>query len=641
MTKTKKQPNKKEINNIFYKNYLKEKEEIKENLKNNKIVINREDYITKSIKEIGNEFMDVLGTLHNLTIDKIYNLEILENEEPIFNNQYYDIYMEDYIKELETLKEQNLDNIRTKEQINKKIRELNISYLKKYFNFIKPNAIDLYDEDVRNRKALFNAERIVSIQCEEIKKYGYTSFLNVDLDKLDRPFLYYMELETLKKVQMQLKDFQKDLDSFSLKKLIKQINIDNQDLNLKLEIIGIEIIGNLEKKDIQDIKDNIVEYFLYLLLLFQEIKEHYIRVNNDLKLNNELYLKRHNNLKNIQNLVKDLSFRYNKIYNDIDNKNIVEPIKANNNIPTGYTLIENRLHKELEQLLDKTENPLDLKLDYQPTYKGKGHRKKTISTPVIVSIDINDNMDIQDKRFNAFDKFVINRAFSLWQVNKTHLSPELIYKDFINKDVDITQMGTDIYNAILESIEKFRTSTISFIFQDPATIKRLGLSTDEIEFIGKNRYILPLDKSFIKYKNGRIKYDYTYMGDYEPQYFILAEKIGQIKTANRKLIPTKTGFNMTKERMLIIDYLTHYIEFLKSTKDNKKYNNDLGYDKILKKCDLLINIEEGTPKYRQYKKKYLDDIKNILDQYKKDKIIKDYIEYPTDKKIKKGIKIKL
>lgn len=647
---------KQDILDIFKQNVIEDEELKRKDAENHILRVYPEDSLDKTIKTIANDTTDTQSAIHNLSMDTLYslgvpmandiyfNLDVIGSDEVLKLNAGYDKYIDDYIQELEDTLKLDLTNV-SYEDLNQLIVAFNSTFVKKYVYVIRPNALDLYDKTSREREIFNNAERIARLQLNEIKNTGYlgNKFLTTNLDKLDRPFTYYMDIKHLKIAQQKLKTLKNDLSKDNIYNLFNN-EIEDESFNTTLEILNIETLGKIEFNEIELVQQKVVENFLYLTLLNLEIKEHYIKVNNIVNNNKEHFKARHQKIDLINTLTHQVIDVFSKAKEKLDNKNIapiVDISKANNTIATGYTFIDNRLQKELEKLQDKTNNPLDLKLDYQATYKGKGHKKKPVSTPIIVAVDINNNMDIQGGGFSAFDKWVLNRVFSLWQVNKTHLSPELIYKDFINKDVDMTQMGTDIYNAIVNSIEKLRTSTMSFIFQDPATIKRLGLSSDEIEFIGKNRYILPLDKSFIKFKNGRIKCDYTYMGEYEPQYFVLAEKIGQIKTADRELIPTKTGFNMTKERMLMIDFLARHIEFLKSTKGNSKYNNDISYDTIINKCDLLVGIDEGTPKYRQYKKRYRDDIKNILEQYKRDKIIKDYNEYPKDTKVKRGITINI
>ena len=574
-----------------------------------------------------NNFMDIdVLTSDDITFfDKYDNITTYDTEGVAKNGEHWEKMTDEYINILNNRLKQDLNNL-SKDEFKKVLSDYYKEFRKHYIIGLKISAIDLADKNVRLEYAKRQTEIIANMQTQEINNIGLKKFCNINLDETPYKFTYYTSIENLKLIQKHniniLKLIEEELKNPN-KKTPSKVSIDTPKTNnKKRKPPHRQVLSYMETlilKDQQKVVDK----------MYEDSKD--------------FYDKRHKKYLEIDKLIKKVIKKYKK-YNTIleakqSKSNSI--IKVNNEVSKGYTFIDNRLQKELEKLQNNKEKPLDLKLDFQSSYKGKGHKKKPIHTPVVVKININGNIEIYGDKMSAWDKFILNRAFSLWQVNKTHLSPELIYKDFINKNVDATHMGADIYDSILTSIQKFRTSTISFIFEDPNTIKRLGLSDKEIKYIGVDRYILPLESNFVKHKNGKVNYTFTYMKDYEPQYFVLAEKIGQIKSADRKLIPIDTGFSMTTERILIIDYLASHIEYLKSTKNNPKYSDEISYERIFDKCDLLVGIDKKTAKYRQYKKKYITDIKNYLTYHKTNNNIKDFTEYPIDKKRKQGIKIKV
>lgn len=648
-TKEKKELDKKEIKEIISNNYKQEKEKQDYNYKNHILIAvgDKEDYISKSLKEIASNYMDTQDAIHNLSIDTTYSLDVLSNDELSIYNATYDSYINDYIKELNSLKKQDLSYITDKEELNNLIKRFNIDYENKFIHYIRQNDIDLYDKTTRKRQILYNAERIAKLQYYEIKKYGYDLFLKADLNTLNRPFIFYMNLNKIQKVQNILKDIKKDIHNFSINDLIKETGINDVELNQTLEILGIEVLGRLENQDIQTIQDNAVENFLYILLLYQEITEHYNIINNILTGNLDLYIKRHKNIKKVRKLVKDISTKYSDYYNLLDSKKDIISLDNNN-----YVIEKMReQNKKLEHtkinttfLSNKIFTGKDIQTgkEYSITFKERT-TQEDISTSITI-YDSNSNIiklskehrDINDAVGSLLDNgipYITIKQFYNF-INKGIISNDPVEKDKLDEllkelynmdkkaDIDATeQFNLKGYKKYLDAYEKAT-----------GTKPRPIISQNLINFkILKN---VPLP-------NGELIdiiafLDYPAIYDYARQYRQLAPYPVEILNLNQS--PKGSNANNTIQinelTKTIRNELIRCIEMRKSHINQPLVINNFlcincqFYDVIepIKKIDSngIEKIEVGKVLNKQKRIRYTNNIEIILNNFKDKGYIKDY-----------------
>ena len=587
-------------------------------------------------KDLHNNFISVIKDATNSTEDKIrYIAQIKYTGEvqPITSEDYNQL-IDEYIKQVSEFIVIDFSSY-TLEDFKNVIQIFNSQYLIMYMYQIRTKALDLYIKDIREQHTLKVLNTLADLQNQEIlKNIDYKTFIYTDLEELISKYNIncIIDKSALLQVQQSLKKDAENLSESERQKFLAgdTLKLTDSDNTYNLKMLFTILVMEYQKPFTEDL------------------------INRDFKANKDYYKTRHQKLQKLDTLLKQATKKMEATEQFIKDN---QKNYATNNIAKNYSFIDNKIAKVIQKINNKEEQPVDLALDTP----NKQKHKKRIQTPIVVKLDIDNAVDlVYAKRITAIDKMVLHRAFSLWQVNKSHIDAELIYKDITGIDTDKTRIGEDLYKKINASINKLRTSSISINIENPDTIQRLGLDSDNIERIKKETYILPLNKTEIRYKNGIVKSSYEYIQ--EPIYFTLAKAIGQIKTIPRdymlldtpnqknkksKQKDTNSKYNkttytyLTMDRILIIDYIARYITYLHSTKDLKQYNNILLYDKIIEECELLEDKEPGTASYKQAKRRYIVFIDKKLNEYKDQKLIKKLEPYPPAdiSKRQKGYKI--
>lgn len=572
-------------------------------------------------KDLHNNFISVIKDTTNSTEDKVrYIAQIKEDAgavQPITSEDYNQL-IDEYIKQVSEFIVIDFSSY-TLEDFKKVIRIFNSQYLIMYVYSIRTKAQDLYIKDIREQHTLKVLNTLADLQNQEIlKNIDYKTFIYTDLEELISKYNLncIIDKSALLQVQQSLKKDAENLSESERQKFL---------------------VGDTLKLTDSDNTYNFKMLFTILVMEYQKPFTEDL-INRDFKANKEYYKIRHQKLQKLDALLKQATKKMEATEQFIKDNQKTDTAYATNNIAKNYNYIDNRADKLITSITNKKSQLIDLALDTP----NKKHRQR-IQTPIVITIDINNELVIEnDKRINAIDRLVINRAFSIWQVNKTHIDAELIYKDIKGEYTESNRIGKDLYDKINSSIDKLRTSNMIINIENADTIQRLGLDTENIEAIKKESYILPLNKTEIKYKNGVVKSSYEYIQ--EPVYFTLAQTVGQIKSiprdymllnepANSKQQTQKT----TTATVLIDDTLARHIELIKSTKNNPNFKNAniLLYDTILNECELLKDIEPGTSKYKTYKHRYTQYIETKIKDYKKRHLIKNYVYYPNNENTKR------
>lgn len=582
---------------------------------------------TAKIKERDDKYLiaDIIQTDNELEQQvKIKFTGKIGELQPIAQKEH-EMQIDLYIQALTEFLELNL-SFYTFNDINKLNVVFTKYFMKIYTYNLRNHLKDLIDKKTKDQYIISTLQTLAEMQYQEIKKLedikpdqdtdvniGYYNFIYGDIEEL-----------------LQKNEFNCVVNKTALlnaRKELKKI-IDGLKEDARKDFLnGKNLLENNEKR--------FDFYTMFIILLCEKQKPYTTKlVDQDIADNYEYYTNMHTKIIELDKLIKSAN---NKITEDLKkSKNNY----ATNNIAKNYNYIDNRVNKNITKIINKKPQAVDLALD---TPNIKKHKKR-IQTPIVITLNIDKDLCIDyDDRITAMDRLVLNRAFSLWQVNKTHIDAELIYKDIKGDNIDLKKISKDICNKINNSIDKLSTSRISINIENPETIQRLGLDSDNIERIKKESYILPLDKTEIRYKNGISKESYDY--SQEPIYFTLANAVGQIKSIPRDyMLLNKTNGIKQKNKtttatILIDDALARTIELIKSTKGNIAYKNAniLLYDKILEECEVLKDMEKGSSKYKTYKNRYTEHIDLKIQDYKERKLIKNY-KYYTASKTSKRVK---
>jgi hypothetical protein len=565
-------------------------------------------------KDLHNNFISVIKDATNRAIAQIkYTGEV----QPITSEDYNQL-IDEYIKQVSEFIVIDFSSY-TLADFKNVIQIFNSQYLIMYMYQIRTKALDLYIKDIREQHTLKVLNTLADLQNQEIlKNTDYKTFIYTDLEELISKYNLncIIDKSALLQVQQSLKKDAENLSESERQKFLAgdTLKLTDSDNTYNLKMLFTILVMEYQKPFTEDL------------------------INRDFKANKDYYKTRHQKLQKLDTLLKQATKKMEATEQFIKDNQKTDTAYATNNIAKNYNYIDNRADKLITSITNKKSQLIDLALDTP----NKRHRQR-IQTPIVITIDINNELVIEDdKRINAIDRLVINRAFSIWQVNKTHIDAELIYKDIKGEYTESNRIGKDLYDKINNSIDKLRTSSMIINIENADTIQRLGLDTENIEAIKKESYILPLNKTEIKYKNGVVKSSYEYIQ--EPVYFTLAKTVGQIKSiprdymllnepANSKQQTQKT----TTATVLIDDTLARHIELIKSTKNNPNFKNAniLLYDTILNECELLKDIEPGTSKYKTYKHRYTQYIDAKIKDYKKRHLIKNYVYYPNNENTKR------
>lgn len=537
----------------------------------------------------------------------------------INNNELWEDKLKEYLDILKSLNKVNFSKI-SKEDLSDIIKYLNVSFMEYYISNININAPDLADEGGQTQYAQKLSSYIVSLQIQEIQKIGYKEFL---FNTLPTSFIYYIDKEKLNLIRDVIIDnCINDIEKAKQPdyKFTKKQE-DNIYLSLQTDLISYTFLKQCDKA--KELYLNNKEYYDKLHKIRQEIDKTFNALSNKINKANDRLLRE-------------------KVQETKNKKSDITREKVNNKITTNYQILDNRLHKKLNEIENAINQPVNLQL--------LGKNKDTI---IYIELNI-PKQDIFGIHLTPFDILVFNLAFNLYEAGNKQLTPELIYKEFLGKTP--SKIGNEIYNEIEKSLKKLIITRLKLNLT-PEVISKLKPDEDTIKRLSCVDYALPMIESEIEYTNGKIKKGYIYKN--EPIYFTVCKLIKQIKTIDRKLLALDTGGSLTKERILIRQYLSTEYERIKSTKatDKTKKNrteNKILYSSLFDKCELFKDIDEKInnttdektlknlqANKRTYKKRYIEEIIDIIIYWKKNNFIKTFNEYPKDKKIKQGIEITL
>ncbi len=253
-----------------------------------------------------------------------------------------------------------------------------------------------------------------------------------------------------------------------------------------------------------------------------------------------------------------------------------------------------------------------------------GTKKKPIS--VFAALDYDDeNLTITGRQpFTAYDRAVHNGVCTVYEAGNKAFTPEMVYRA-MNGLSDTERISTQAIGAVTKSIEKSRLTKLTIDFTQEA--KARGLNTKKTSI---DDMLLSAQKITVAIPGGKEPKE-AYQFNTKPILYKYSQEVKQVLTIPIKLLRTRETQNTTAELIVLREYLLRRIEGMRGT--NQLTSNKILYGSIYKGLDLQEPAKQKTAKIRAHSK-------NLLKYWKKEKYIKDYMEYKDRRKIK-GIEINL
>lgn len=301
--------------------------------------------------------------------------------------------------------------------------------------------------------------------------------------------------------------------------------------------------------------------------------------------------------------------------------------------PSSYEYSDNLINKQLNSIFYNTPEEINLlhngKLDItllSPKGETEGMQKNNL------------------QNLGAFNCFVLEAANTLSKSNK-FITTEMIFN---------YQNGTEtkaghIPKVYREKVEEalFLLSTKKIKITPKEAFKLKGERVKEI--IELEPYLLPMQRAKVKAANNKIIDVYEFLE--QPPLAALNIQLKQFKTIEPQYLkPLGNNASITPERSLIINAIGKRINAIKDArkkneaKSNTVYKNQnkINYETFFEETTEILNkADRGSSNYKKQKSRYIEFIKETLTTYKKENLIKNFKEYPAEKKRKAGIEIVL
>lgn len=536
--------------------------------------------------------------------------------------EYWEDKTDEYIKTLKDRINADLSSI-SKDELKELIVIHNKDFLTQYIAGISANALDLANESTRIGYANRLANALTDLQVQDIAKISGTKFLELDLDKKPYQFIYYIDLDILKRVQEHIKETIKKLDT------------------------SMEDIGDKNSFIYDLLKQDLIQ-----LVILEQIK----RVDKMYQEQKSFYDKRNRKRKKIEKLLKNIAKKYKELNDylstpkyralDVSNKeDIINKVAIQNKDieKTNYTttLVGKYFFNGKYEIGTAYPVVIDKDRDIQTNFTlvETGNAIKLAGTDKTITLTkdlkaINDAVGtLIDNQCNIITSKQLYNFITKGKISNDYVHQENI-EDLLNKlnklkitgEIDATiQLQDTGYQAILEDYE--RTTG------EKAQPK---LQKDLVSFEIIKDVVLPNKEktNFILFNSYPLLYQYA------KQLKQIAPVPAEIKDIN--YTPKPSGKNNTIQitalTSLLRDELINEILLRKSRHNNPiNLNNFLAnncnfYDIIDKNnTDIVLNSIQ--------RKKYIAKIETILNNFKDKKFIQDYKVIRKGKVIKHSIQL--
>lgn len=554
--------------------------------------------------------------------DSLSNATIKHIETLKENNQKYFKKLQDLSKQIEDKTKEILKLALDEEEIDKMYKGNEIIYtiqVKDYKN--KKDLIKNFEDTFKNIDNKFVADNfflllnnaIEQLQelSEEEKEKNFNSLVRAKSLMIDKEIL----LDSFDEIEDKIFENERELDSI-YQGMIKDLPKLKQEAEIKKDKDFFKILETTSKAYINIIKLNEIDFnskqYLKISIESKEDSSNHFII---LKINTNFY--------------KDI------------NKSKVEKLTEENK----------RLEKEIQELKEKKQNtdklddfkpiPIDKAIAFNDKLSNNLHKLENNQEFVILHTGGKKNKKFQQsvmkvlvkngemqtsKILEPFDRVVLQSIYSLIQKNQ-FFDVQMLKEEMTgNKN----RHKGNIDKEIETSLNKLRTTLIKI--EIPEELQ--DTMETKFERVGIEDTILPIRKFFVV-KGGHEKSVFGFTSN--SIYFDYAKAKGQLVTKDTKLLQGGIG-NATKETIILTDYITTRIEDMKHQKEKNRSNNYIEEIKFETIFSLILTEKDNQMKQeslQKKKKRYIEQLKTILQTYKRDKYIKYFEEYSE------GIRIKI
>ena len=263
-----------------------------------------------------------------------------------------------------------------------------------------------------------------------------------------------------------------------------------------------------------------------------------------------------------------------------------------------------------------------------------GRKKDDILTRCILSYE-GDNVKLTSRRsFTEYDRQVADAVTSLYEYgNKSHIiTAATVYRAMVHATETETPSPQQI-EAVTQSLDKLRFVRVQIDCTEELMRRNIDLNGSQITAGKIDTYLLTLDKMEVIAGGQKVV---AYKVIKTPILYEYSRLTGQVITVPAALldIRDKTGAKIpnTERRIAIKGYLMRRISIMKG-QNSKNQSCHILYDS-------LYNEVCSTEPTQKEKRLIRDYIPYVLEYWKSEKFIKDYEELTHGKK-KIGIEIKI
>ena len=554
--------------------------------------------------------------------DSLSNATIKHIETLKENNQTYFKELQDLSKQIEDKTKEILKLAFDEEEIDKMYKGNEIIYtiqVKDYKN--KKDLIKNFEDTFKNIDNKFVADNfflllnnaIEQLQelSEEEKEKNFNSLVRAKSLMIDKEIL----LDSFDEIEDKIFENERELDSI-YQGMIKDLPKLKQEAEIKKDKDFFKILETTSKAYINIIKLNEIDFnskqYLKISIESKEDSSNHFII---LKINTNFY--KDINKSKVEKLTEENKRLEKEIQELKEEKQNTDKLDDFKPIPIDKAIAFN---DKLSNNLHKLENNQEIEFLHTGGKKNKKFQQSVMKVLV-------KNGEMQtSKILEPFDRVILQSIYSLIQKNQ-FFDVQMLKEEMTgNKN---RHKGT-IDKEIETSLNKLRTTLIKI--EIPEELQ--DTMETKFERVGIEDTILPIRKFFVV-KGGHEKSVFGFTSN--SIYFDYAKAKGQLVTKDTKLLQGGIG-NATKETIILTDYITTRIEDMKHQKEKNRSNNyieEIKFDTIF---SLILTEKDSQMKQeslQKKKKRYIEQLKTILQTYKRDKYIKDFEEYSE------GIKIKI
>lgn len=521
--------------------------------------------------------IDTYNLIENVLIENnSFTLLDDENNNKLHKNkdsEYWTKEIDDYIKYLKDTLDKDISTTDA-EELKKLTIDFNKNFLQKYIGGIKAYRIDLIDN--KENYANHLATALVDLQAIEIMKTGVNNFCNL-LDLTGVSFKSYMQAETLRRVQEEL----------------KHIDLDTRD---KIDI-------------------NIIKSLLYNLQILDSLAQ----VDYIIKENKTYYEDLHKKYEEINNLIEKIGKKYKSRDEELNKyANAVAPKQApNKQINLHLPKIFNNTYTLNEYMsIDKNTNEkYDIKLNVSIDEELKDLRD-------VIFVD-----EINNKQLSLLpiDLALFIGFTSINNINGGNIPITLTdaFK-FISEDKGMRiRKGQKAYQLYDEKMQMFKSFKVKSIIRDRESNKTLIEFKDAIPILENYRVNITSrnDRGYIIGASAILSI-LNFLAEQEGTDYLTT-----FSTANNYINDKQSN---TIETLNMKYYLIIKILQRRNAKErNIPYNNRINLDELYKQTAQIKGVSELS---RDDKKRLREKIEIYLNHLKSNSLLLEYDYEPFNKK---------